>query len=61
MTWKDSTSYSNRNTYTEIVKNVVAEKLKEFAKEVNKIVDEKLVAECMQYAVDKIKGINKIK
>ena len=58
LVWKDPSSYgSDQSTYTKIVKELVNAKLKEFAKEFNKTVDETFVAECMQYAVDKIKKL----
>lgn len=56
MKWKDSNYSSERSIYTDTVKTVVAEHLKSFGKEFNRVVDEKLVSECMQYAVNKLRG-----
>lgn len=56
MKWKESSYSSDNSIYTNTVKAVVAEHLKSFGKEFNRVVDEKLVAECMQYAVDKLRG-----
>jgi len=56
MVWSNPSSFSNdQSAYTKIVKEVVNMKLKDFAKEFNKTVDETLVAECMQYALEKIR------
>ncbi len=54
-------SYDRDNIYTTVIKDTVNVKLKEFSKEFTKEVDAKLVAECMQLAVEKLKSMSNAK
>jgi hypothetical protein len=57
LSWKDGNYSSDQSMYTKVIKEVVSEKLKEFSREFTKVVDEKLVAECMQHAVYKLRKV----
>lgn len=55
MVWKDSQYQSEQSVYTKIVKATVEAKLKDFSKEFNKTIDDKFIADCMEYASDKLR------
>jgi len=54
--WKDGNYDSDKSPYTKVIKKLVEEKLKEFAREYTKTVDEQFIAECMEFAVKKLKS-----
>lgn len=59
MKWDESSYLNSQNIYTKVIKSAVADNLKNFAAEFKRNVDERFVAECMQYAVDKIRKVTK--
>lgn len=62
MRWSDRSSYSNSDSlYVKIIKETVSDKLKEFANEFTKTIDEQFITACMEFAVEKLKHRTKVK
>jgi len=56
LVWKESRYDNEKGMYNKVVGEVVAEHLKTFGREFTRTVDQQLIAECMKYAIDKLRG-----
>lgn len=56
LTWKNSNYSSEQSVFTKTVRSIVESKLGEFKKQFDKTVDEQLIADSMQYALNKIRN-----
>ena len=60
MKWKDGSMSSGTDVYNKIIKDMVAEKLKEFSREFTKTIDDQFIAACMEHAIEKLRRVTKV-